>query len=55
MSDFETHPIGTAQKLRDMETELSILRRAEEIVIDASSANAAADIITALNDHKVTA
>ena len=50
--DFEVLPVGTAQRLNDLETELSILRGAEKEITDAVSVGAAIDIKAAM--HEVT-
>jgi hypothetical protein len=44
MSDFEVLPIGTTQRIKDLEAEVSVLRKAENEVTDAISTGAAIDI-----------
>jgi hypothetical protein len=42
MTDFETHPVGTTQRLKDLEFELAIFRKTEE--------NATYEAVTKVSD-----
>lgn len=48
MNDFETHPVGTTQRLKDLETELAIFRKAEKKAEDDVNSWTARDITNSI-------
>ena len=51
MIDFEVLPLGTTQRLKDLEAELEIFRKAESELTDAIADKAALEIKTILESE----
>lgn len=48
MNDFEVHPVGTAKRIEDLETELAIFRKAEKQAEEDVNSWTACDITNSI-------